>query len=207
MDTETLWLTIRSAVSLVTIGTMVAFMMERNIRQYRETKRINMARMLMAFSFFASWISHLILLAYYGFGVDAISYLIGYSLSDITLNTILIATTIMFSSMFVFYINKWDSLVLFPLFLQIGAITMSFLLGINFEQYFIYLFGTLSVVALWEAGIRIKDNMALGIGIMSLLQMIAAFGGFWFQTVMSLGGLTFGAITIAGLFRPFGRQG
>lgn len=201
MDTETLWLTIRSAVSLVTIGTMIAFIVQRNLKQYKTTSRINKARMLMAFSFFASWINHLILLCIYGFGIESMSNLIGVSLADPSLNTILIATTIMFSAMFAFYINSWDSFILFPLFLQVGAIIMTFVLGINFEQYYIFTFGMVSIVALYQVGFKLKDNMGLGLGIMSTLQLIASFGGFWFQTGMSLGSLAFGAITIAGLFR------
>ena len=203
MDTQTLWLTIRSAVSLVVIGTILVYMIQRQLKKLKDIGRISVGRLFMALSFFASWISHIILLCVYGFGIESMDYLIGTSLSEPTLNTILIATTIMFSTMFAAYINEWDSLVLFPLFLQIGAIIMTFLLGINFEQYFIYLFGVISIVALWEAGISLKDNVALGIGIMSTLQLIASFGGFWFQTSMSLASLSFGAITIAGLFRVF----
>ncbi|MHA1111840.1 MAG: hypothetical protein ACTSRE_12105 [Promethearchaeota archaeon] len=206
MDIETLWLTIRSAVSLVTVGTMIAFMVQRNIKQFRETNAINYARMLMAFSFFSSWISHILLLGVHGLGIEGMSFLIGTSLTEITLNTTLIATTIMFSAMFAAYINKWDSLVLLPLFFQIGAIIMTILLNINFEMYYIFTFGSVSIIALFQAGIKVKDNMALGMGIMSLIQLIASFGGFWFQTSMSLISTAFGAITIAGLFRPFGRQ-
>ena len=206
MDVETLWITIRSAVSLVTVGTMIAFMMQRNLKQYRTTKRLNYARLLMALSFFASWISHFLLLSVHGFGIEGMSYLIGTSLTEISLNTTLIATTIMFSAMFAAYINKWDSLVLFPLFLQVGAIILTILLNINFEMYYIFTFGSISIFALFQAGIKVKDNMALGMGIMSLLQLVGAFGGFWFQTSMSLASVTFGAVTIAGLFRPFGRQ-
>ena len=76
---------------------------------------------------------------------------------------------------------------------------------ISFVTMFIMTFGIISMIALFEAGIRLKDNMALGIGIMSLLQLVASFGGFYFQTALSMSSTIFAAITISGLFRPFRR--
>ena len=207
MDTQTLWLVIRSAISLVALGTMIAFMMHRNLKQYRQTNRFNKARMLMAFSFVCSFFSHVILLGYHGLEIQQFEQLIGVTIMEFSINTVLIAGTIMFSSMFAAYINRWESLVLFPTFLYAGVIVMNILIPeINFVTYYIFTFGVASIIALFEAGIRLKDNMGLGIGIMSFTQMVASFGGFWFSTAMSLASLTFGAITITGLFRPFGRQ-
>lgn len=204
METEALWLTIRSGISLLALGTMVGFMVARNVRQYQDAKIWNWARFFMIMSFFASALSHIILIGYHSLGIDGFESLIGTSITEPTVNTILITTTICFSSMFAAYINGWDSLVLLPLFIQIGALIFTFLIGtINFEYYYIMVFGVLSIIALWEAGIRLKDNMAMGIGIMSTLQLIASFGGFYFQTALSLIGITFGAITIMGLFRPY----
>jgi hypothetical protein len=207
MDTESIWLTTRSAIAVFALGTMIAFMLQRNVKQYKEANRWNWARFLMILSFAFSLFSHVVLFGFYGLDLQGFESLIGTSISKATLNTTFIATTLMFSSMFAFYINQWDRLLLFPLFVQVGAIFMTFTLKeINFEFYYIMIFGVISIIFLFEAGIRLKDNMALGIGIMGLFQMIASFGNFWFESILSLVSVAFGAITITGLFRVFGKQ-
>ncbi len=207
MDTEQIWLVSRSAVSLVALGTMIGLMMHRNMKQYRETNKFNIARFLMALSFSCSFFSHIILLGYNGLGIQGFEQLIGVTIMEFSINTALIAGTIMFSSMFAAYINGWDAFLLFPAFLFVGAVVMNILVPeFNFVTYFIFIFGIASIISLFEAGIRLKDNMGLGIGIMSLVQMLASFGGYWVSTGMSLASLAFGLITITGLFRPFGRQ-
>ena len=208
MDTETLWLIIRSAVSLTALGTMVAFMMHRNFKQYRETKRINFARLLMALSFFFSILSHMLKLGYYGMQIQLLDGWIGEGIQEFTANTVFTCLTIMFSSTFAAYINKWDAFVLFPAFIFIGAFIMNILVPeIAFLSYYIMTFGTISMIALFEAGIRLKDNMALGIGIYSLLNLITSFLSLYYAITLSMIGLIFAAITVAGLFRPFGKQG
>ncbi len=208
MDTETLWLVIRSSVSLVALGTMVAFMMQRNIKQYRKTKRFNYARMLMALSFIFSILMHALTLGHYGLGIFPNGW-IGVGIQDFTANTVFICLTIMFSATFAAYINgeRFEAFVWFPALIFIGAFIMSILIPeITFMFYYIMTFGTISMIALFEAGIRLKDNMALGIGIMSLLQFIASFFSLYVSTALSMISTVFAAITIAGLFRPFGKQ-
>lgn len=209
MDTETLWLVIRSSVSLVALGTMVAFMMQRNLKQYRETKRFNFARMLMALSFIFSIFMYVLTVGYYGLEIQALDGWIGVGIQDFTANTVFMCLTIMFSATFAAYINgeRFEAFVLFPAFIFIGAFVLSiFVPEITFLFYYIMTFGVISMIALFEAGIRLKDNMALGIGIMSALQFIASFFSLYVSTALSLGALVFGAISITGLFRPFGKQ-
>jgi hypothetical protein len=209
METETLWLLVRSTVSLVALGTMVAFMMQRNIKQYRETKRFNMARMLMALSFIFSILSHVLKIGLYGLQINALDGWIGEGIQQFTANTVFTGLTIVFSATFAAYINgeRFEAFVLFPGMIFIGAFLIQILVPeITFMMYFIMTFGVISMIALFEAGIRLKDNMALGIGIMSLFQFIASFFSLYISTALSMTSVVFAAITIAGLFRPFGKQ-
>ena len=196
MEAETLWYIIESSVSMVALLTMITFMVTRNIRQYKNDGQWSWARFIMVLSFSSSIPNHFITFGYYALGLENFAPLLDLR--------IFIVTVIMFSTMFAVYINGWDSLLLLPLFVMIGAVIYTHVVGlIDLEFYYMVTFGILSLVALWEVGIRLRDNMALGIGIMSTLKLFSLFGGFWLTGIIGLVSIAFGAITIGGLFRPF----
>ena len=117
-------------------------------------------------------------------------------------------TIVMFGLMLAAYVNRKDSFLFFPVFMQVGAIVFYYITGIfTIEDYYTYVFGVISIVALYEAGIRVKDNFALGFAIMYTLQFITIFElNPVFSSVISSVGYLFGVFLAAGVFHPFGKE-
>ena len=114
----------------------------------------------------------------------------------------------MFGLMLAAYVNRKDSFLFFPVFMQVGAIAFYYITG-NYaiEEYFTQVFGVIAIVALYEAGIRVKDNFALGFAIMYTLQFVTVFElDPVFSSIISSVGYLFGVFLAAGVFHPFGKE-
>ena len=111
---------------------------------------------------------------------------------------------VMLGLMLAAYLNRKDEYMLFGLFAQVGCIVVYYTTGIyQFEEYFLYIFGLLAVIALYETSIRVKDNNGLGFAIFYTLQFSTLLELGELGTVLSITAYIFGFFLAIGKFRIF----
>lgn len=197
-----------NGLSSLALGTMIILYIIRVIKSYKSTRHINWVRVMILcaitidftvglFRFIRLFTSNAIIdFLFTGIG--------GY----VPLSSWVSGTIVMFGAMLAAYVNRKDSFLFFPVFMQFGAIVFYFITGdFVMEEYFTYIFGVIGIFALYEAGIRVKDNNALGFAIIYTLQFITVFDfNPVFASITSSVGYFFGILLAAGIFRPFGKE-
>lgn len=198
-----------SGLATLTLGLMIVLYIVRIRKGYKATGYINWVRTFLLLTITVDFIFHGLFSFMSQFTSNAITDFLftgiagGKSLSSWANGFI-----VMFGLMLAAYVNRKDSLLFFPIFFQVGAIVFYYLTG-NFaiEEMSTQIFGVIALLALYEAGIRVKDNNALGFAIMYTMQFVTVFElEPVLSSIISSVGYLFGVFLAAGLFRPFGKE-
>ncbi len=198
-----------SGLATLALGIMIVLYIIRIVKAYKETGYINWVRTFLLLTITVDFIFHGLFSFMGNFTSNAvIDFLYTGIGGDKSLSSWANGTIVMFGLMLAAYVNRKDSFLFFPVFMQVGAIAFYYITG-NFviEEYFTQVFGVIALVALYEAGIRVKDNFALGFAIMYTLQFATVFDlDPVLSSVISSVGYLFGVFLAAGVFHPFGKE-
>ena len=198
-----------SGIATLALGIMIVLYIIRIIKAYKATGHINWVRTLLLLTITVDFIFHGIFSFMRLYTSNAITEFLYSGIGgNVSLSSWANGTIVMFGLMLAAYVNRKDSFLFFPVFMQVGAIVFYYITGIfTIEDYYTYVFGVISIVALYEAGIRVKDNFALGFAIMYTLQFVTVFGiNPVFASIVSSVGYLFGIFLAAGIFHPFGKE-
>ena len=192
---------------MIILPAMVFVLSRRNIKQYRDTSSWNWVRTFLALAITTDFLQTFLKLLYNTYDVAFLTGIMtkdanGSSPMDFSFGFI-----VMFGIILTAYLNRRDEFLLFSVFFQIGAIIIYYTTGyIQFEDYFVYIFGVVALLSLYETGFRVKDNNGLGFAMFYTLQFTVMFGLGTIGTIISITGYIFGFFLATGLFRPFGKE-
>ena len=198
-----------SGLATLALGIMIVLYIIRITKAYKATGYINWVRTFLLLTITVDFIFHGLFSFMGHFTSNAvIDFLYVGMAGGKSLSSWANGTIVMFGLMLAAYVNRKDSFLFFPVFMQVGAIAFYYITG-NFviEEYFTQVFGVIALIALYEAGIRVKDNFALGFAIMYTLQFATVFElDPVLSSVISSVGYLFGVFLAAGIFHPFGKE-
>ncbi|MHA1673145.1 MAG: hypothetical protein ACTSYI_05910 [Promethearchaeota archaeon] len=196
-----------SYFAMIILPAMVFVLFRRNIKQYRDTSSWNWVRTLLALAITTDFSQTLIKLLYRTYDIAFLAGIMtkdanGSSPMDFSFGFI-----VMFGIILTAYLNRRDEFLLFSVFFQIGTIIIYYTTGyIQFEEYFVYIFGVVALLSLYETGFRVKDNNGLGFAIFYTMQFSVIFELGMIGTIISITAYIFGFLLAIGLFRPFGKE-
>ena len=198
-----------SGLATLALGIMIVLYIIRIIKAYKATGYINWVRALLLLTITVDFIFHGLFSFMKNFTSNAfLDFLFAGINGGKSLSSWANGTIVMFGLMLAAYVNRKDSFLFFPVFMQVGAIVFYYITG-NYvmEEYYTYVFGVIAILALYEAGIRVKDNFALGFAIMYTLQFVTVFEiNPIIASIISSVGYFFGILLAAGIFHPFGKE-
>jgi hypothetical protein len=192
---------------LTILPIMMFVLFSRNMKQYHETSRWNWVRTFLLITVSTDFVNMLFRFLWREF---QLAFLSGMMTSDVNgsspmdfSNGIIVMVGIMLAA----YLNRKDEYLLAGVFAQIGCVVIYYTVGIyQFEEYFLYIFGPLAIIALYETSIRVKDNNGLGFAIFYTLQFATLLDFGPFSTIFSITAYIFGFFLAIGKFRIFGKE-
>lgn len=188
--------------SSVALVIMIGALMYRNIRTYRAEGFWNWSRTMIVISNFSNLYTTTARLIYNLTGFPSIPNYIDATTSPASIIDIIRVLMVVTGMMFVFYINEWDVVLFLPVYIYIGGIIFYIATGIGwfFETYLIF-GGLFTLIMVYEAGFRVRDDDALGLGVYYSFE----FAAFLLPSVLMIQIVTplFGIIYAVGLFKPF----
>ena len=191
-------------IGLTLLPIMMFFLFSRTVKQYRNTSTWNWVRTLLFLTVSTDFVNMLLKFLWRQYQV---AFLAGVMTPDLNGSSPIDFSNgiiVMFGLALAAYLNRKDEYMLFGLFAQIGCIAIYYFTGIyQFEEYFLYIFGVIAVLALYETGIRVKDNNGLGFAIFYTLQFSTLFELGEFGTILSITAYIFGFFLAIGKFRIF----
>jgi hypothetical protein len=200
---------LEAGIATLALGLMIVLYVFRIVKGYKATGYINWVRTFLLLTITVDFIFHGLFSLINKFTTNAITDFLytgsgGYVSPSHWANGFIV----MFGLMLAAYVNKKDSLLFFPVFFQVGAIVFYYVTGnVAIEEMSTQIFGVIALLALYEAGIRVKDNNALGFAVMYTMQFITILDfNPVLLSIISVVGYIFGIFLAAGLFRPFGKE-
>ncbi len=196
-----------SYLAIIILPIIVFLLFGRNIKQYRETSSWSWVRTLLALAITTDAAQTLIKLLYRTYDVAFLAGIMTKDANGSSPMDFAYGFIVMFGIILTAYLNRRDEFLLFSVFFQIGAIIIYYTTGyIQFEDYFVYIFGVVALLSLYETGIRVKDNNGLGFAIFYTIQFTVILEIGIIGTILSITAYIFGFFLATGLFRPFGKE-
>ncbi|MFX0031952.1 MAG: hypothetical protein ACFE8E_05750 [Candidatus Hodarchaeota archaeon] len=140
------------------------------IKEKRTTGRYNIVRLLTFGIFFCFALMSVFEILVEFSVIPFLSSIFGFNIETINLYSILIGTMVSLGLCLVFYANRWESLYFFSFFFFGGMVIFYFLTGFDaWVEIYIQIAAIISLVFIYFTGFRVKDNGALGLGILFTL--------------------------------------
>ncbi|MHA1619902.1 MAG: hypothetical protein ACTSVZ_11535 [Promethearchaeota archaeon] len=186
---------------------MMAILFSRTLKQHKETSRWNWVRILLLLTVSTDFVNMVIKFLWREYRVAFLSGLMTADANGSSPMAFSNGIIVMLGIMLAAYLNRRDEYLLVGVFAQIGCIIMYYALGMyQFEEYYLYIFGPVAIIALYETSIRVKDNYGMGFAIFYTLQFSTLLEiGPW-GTLLSLTAYVFGFFLALGKFRLFKKE-
>jgi hypothetical protein len=207
MDYIALLGTLDTIFGLGLLPIMIIIFLTRTLKQHKETSRWNWVRILLMTTVSLDFINMSLKFLWREYQFAFLSGLMtsdanGSSPMDFSNGLI-----VMFGIMLAAYLNRKDEYLLIGVFAQLGCIIMYYTIGMyQFEEYYLYIFGPVAIIALYETSIRVKDNYGMGFAIFYTLQFATLLELGPIGTVFSITAYIFGLFLALGKFRLFKKE-
>ena len=207
MDIISLLPTLDAIFAFTFLPGMIIILFSRTLKQYKETSRWNWVRILLLTTVSLDFINMLLKNLWRNY---QLAFLSGIMTSDANGSSPMSFSNgfiVMFGIMLAAYLNRRDEYLLIGVFAQLGCIIMYYTLGMyQFEEYYLYIFGPVAIIALYETSIRVKDNYGMGFAIFYTLQFATILDFGPWGTLMSITAYVFGFFLALGKFRLFKKE-
>ena len=167
--------TVDYLVAILAFGAMVGKSVRSNIKDYKKTGDWNWTRTILALIFSMNLLKFVFRFVFFSLNVEHPPWMVTEDITEMSVGSSFSGFMVAFGLTFVFYVNRRDYLLYGPLVFYAWSLFFYTQTGVaTYHVYFMYIGGAITIVTIYQAGFALKDNDALGLGIVYTFVFVAA---------------------------------